>query len=178
MPDQIQTILKVLLGIGSPYALLMLALTFYKDHGQRAKQTHILEDAKARMEFWRSRLSIQKEILPSSEFKRVVEEATRALEDIKDQTNYNLSVLAWRPNPIPIPGLPRWRRAPAILSAEWRGKYAGRATFQSRLLAELRAVCALCIHIPEDTDFILIFRNREAHSHRALTLLSDDPGCQ
>jgi len=109
-PSWMADIAPVLPWIVAIPTVITLLHTLSKDRGVHAQRTRVLEHAKSRMDFWKTRLEIQAKTLEKDKLVAAKEEAHEAIERIRRQTNENLIVLSKSRSPTPVIGLPRWRK--------------------------------------------------------------------
>ncbi len=146
--DKVQRILNI---AGLMVGAVVAGHTLYKEYGTEAQRMRQLKVAKTRLAVWEMRARLESTILSGRESetrKRVTQEA---IEDVWADTNNNLARLARRA-PIPVIGLPWWRRALLLYKplkvkglprAESFVGYAMRAIYMGAIL-----LSASCVVVP------------------------------
>lgn len=141
--------------------------TLNKDRGDEARRLKVLEAARNRMEYWRTRIDIQSKILDEKQLHDAKQETIRAIEKIALEANHNLLVLSERR--AGRSRMPTWRTflllyRPAVSKRKWES-YLQRICYLFSLFGVLISACGLAfgpisylqnelLRIPHKYDFV------------------------
>ena len=109
-PKWITDVVAVVSAVGLLPTIGSFLHTLNKDRGVDAQRTRVLEQAKTRMDFWKTRLDIQEKTLSEEKFEAAKEEANEATENIRREASESLVILSLSGSPTPVVGLPKWRK--------------------------------------------------------------------